>query len=283
MTKTWSWAICGYDLVQYPLERIIEICQVAGFSGIEWAPPLFEHLGDAELAEATGAIWDAGLRIDTFHLPFAREDDIADFYETGRRAAVLNMRRWMERAAAVGAKYVIQHPSRNHNDCRVEDVTNYLRQFGKSIGELLPTAKDLDLTVAVENMASPGRHCFASIPEHFHEIIREFTDPNLGFTFDTGHALISPGLDRYDEYYDLLGPRVVCYHLADNGGNRDSHLPPGHGHVPWGSFFRKAAELEFARGMCIETPPLAPGPDYSVEAWAQMVRDTEKLVASALA
>ena len=42
------------------------------------------------------------------------------------------------------------------------------------------------------------------------------------------------------------------------------------------------ARLEFTGQACIETPPFAYGPDYTPDAWAAMVADTEKLVEAAL-
>jgi sugar phosphate isomerase/epimerase len=77
---------------------------------------------------------------------------------------------------------------------------------------------------------------------------------------------------------------MVAYHLADNAGDRDSHLAPGHGLVDWNTVFRRAAEIGFSGCMCIETPPFAAGAKgtYTVEAWKQMVDDTDTLVAQAL-
>ena len=77
-----------------------------------------------------------------------------------------------------------------------------------------------------------------------------------------------------------MGDRMVAYHLADNAGDRDSHLAPGHGRVDWATVFRKAAERGYDGTMCIETPPFAAGPNYSVEAWKAMVDDTAKLAAT---
>ena len=75
---------------------------------------------------------------------------------------------------------------------------------------------------------------------------------------------------------------TIPYHLADNAGDRDSHLAPGHGLVDWSTAFRRAAEIGYAHSMCIETPPFAHGPNYSMEAWKGMVQETDALVERAL-
>ena len=82
-----------------------------------------------------------------------------------------------------------------------------------------------------------------------------------------------------------MAPHMVAYHLSDTAGDRDSHLAPGHGRVDWTKVFRRAAEIGYAGYMCIETPPFAPAPNgsYSVAAWRQMVEDSDRLVAAALA
>ena len=130
-------------------------------------------------------------------------------------------------------------------------------------------------------MAQPGSQSFASVPEHFRRIIAELVPAGIGFCFDTGHALISPGPDGYKGYLGLIAPHAIAFHLADNGGNRDSHLPPGHGNVPWDTVFRTAYRIGFSRCMCIETPPFASVP-YALESWRQMVQDTERLATAAV-
>jgi sugar phosphate isomerase/epimerase len=79
-----------------------------------------------------------------------------------------------------------------------------------------------------------------------------------------------------------MGPRLAGFHLADNAGDRDSHLAPGRGLVDWGRVFRGAAGLGFAGSMCIETPPFAQGPEYRPEAWRELVAQTDRLARQAL-
>ena len=88
MRKTWTWSTTGYGFTGKSHEEIIDLCHTAGLAGMEGAPPLFNGMSDAEL-EAVGAQYrDAGIKIETFHLPFSGEDDLASFYETIRRRAI---------------------------------------------------------------------------------------------------------------------------------------------------------------------------------------------------
>ena len=285
MKKTWTWSTTGSQLFRKSHHEIIELCAAAGLSGIEGTVTLFDGSDSTEL-EAVGASYrDAGLQIQTFHLPYSEDLDLSSFYEVRRRRAVKAARTWMERSALLGATIGIQHPTSSPYDAEEDGLDAYMRQLGKSLEELLPAAEQLKYTIALENLG-PGayRRRFSSRPQHFARIATEFAHPSLGFNLDTGHALIAGGPDEADEFHEVMAPRMASYHLADNSGDRDSHLAPGRGLVDWNRVFLRAAEIEYAGCMCIETPPFAAGANgsYSTEAWKQMVDETDALVTRAL-
>jgi sugar phosphate isomerase/epimerase len=285
MQKTWTWTTTGYSFVGKSHDEILQTCQHADLAGVEAALEVFPTETDAELERVAARFAEAGLGFDSFHLPFAAEDDICSFYETVRKKAVEKARRSMERGAILGARVGIQHPTTNRFDTEAEGgVDRYLTQLGKSLQVLLPAAEKLNFTVALENMLpgdQGGRLC--SRPEHFGLITAEFGHSNLGFCLDTGHALVAGGgHDGADAFIEAMDPHLVAFHLADNAGDRDSHLAPGHGRVEFAPVFRKASEMGYEFSMCIETPPFAQGPAYSRDAWKQMVADTEALAKAAL-
>lgn len=283
MQKNWIWSTTGHGFDSKTHDEVIALCRGSGLAGLEGAPGQFEGLRDDEL-EAVGARYrEAGVRIETFHLPMP--PDIAGFYETDRRAAVETIRTWIERSARLGATIGIQHPSSSHRSVDVEDLEQCFRQLGRSLETLLPVAESLNFRIALENMLpGPAGGRLGSRPEHFERFIREFAHPNLGFVLDTGHALVAGGPARADEFHQVMAPHMIAYHLADNAGDRDSHLAPGHGLVDWNKVFQGAARIGYSGCMCIETPPFAPGPNesYSIEAWRKMVEDTDRLVEAAL-
>ncbi len=282
MTKQWTLTTTGYTFSGKSAEEIRDICQAAGLAGIEGAPPLLQDLSDTEIESFRRIFEDAGLKITTFHLPFSSADDIASFYNTQREAAVATMVEWMKRASLVGATVGIQHPTTTRYDVTKEGLERYLGHIGKSLEAMLPEAEKLGFTIAVENMLPAGGDRFFSIPEHITCIAEKFDHPNLGFCLDTGHALVALP-DRASKMQDVMGNWLAAYHLADNAGDRDSHLAPGHGRVDWEIVFRKASEAGYSGTMCIETPPFAAGPDYSIDAWKGMVEECHALEESALA
>ncbi len=286
MTKSWTWSTTGYTFGaagKDGLKRAAEACAAAGLAGIEAAPPLFAGMSDAEIELAARQFRDGGLSIETFHIPFEREDDIAAFYETDRRAAVAAVSRWMERAALTGATVCVQHPTSNRYSVDVEGLDRYLSQIAKSLEALLPLAGRLGLTVALENMLPAAGGRFGSRPEHFARLGALFPVASLGWCLDTGHALVAGGIEGAGLFFETMKDRLVAFHLADNAGDRDSHLAPGKGRVDWRAFFRAAAGLGFGRSMCIETPPFAPGPDYRLEDFRTMVLEVDSLCSRALA
>ena len=283
MQIPWSWSTTGYGFVGQPHDEVQATCRAAGLSGLEAVAELVGDGTDAELEELAGQYRAAGLSFDTFHLPFAADDDIASFYETVRRRAADKMKHWVERAADLGVRAAVQHPSTTRHSVDVEGLDTYLRQLGRSLELLLPACEAVGVTLAIENMlpADGGRFC--SQPEHFERLTSEYGHPNLGFCLDTGHALVAGGgHGGAAAFIPAMGDRLVAFHLADNAGDRDSHLAPGRGLVDFGPVFRAAADSGFGHSMCIETPPFAAGPDYTDEAWSQLVRETRDLADAAL-
>ncbi len=111
METAWSWAVTGYSHLHRRHEDICRTCRHAGLSGVEGSAELVADLGDSELEALAAAYAADGLRFDTVHLPFERDDDIASFYETTRRRAVDKAVLWIERAGHLGVRAVIQHPT----------------------------------------------------------------------------------------------------------------------------------------------------------------------------
>ena len=285
MEQTWTWSTTGYNFTGVAHDEIIDACGAGGLSGIEGAAELFPDETDAELEELARRYRDAGLGIDSYHLPFKPDDDIVCFYETTRRAAVDTMILHMERAAALGARTVIQHPSTNRFSVDVEGFDNYLSRLERSLEALLPRAASLGLVIAIENML-PGADGsrVGSKPEHLSLIAERFADPNLGFCLDTGHALVAGGPEGAGEFFRVMAPMLAAFHLADNAGDRDSHLAPGRGLVDWDAIFTSMAEIRYARAACIETPPFAHRRDglFGRDAWKGLVADAQALADRAL-
>lgn len=281
MEKTWTWSVPVTYMGGKAHDEIRQICKNAGLAGIEGISGLFDGHCEAELEAIGDDYRRAGLKIDTFHLFFADQEDISSFWETQRVAGVELQLRSMEMAARLGASKGILHPTSFPFEVALEGIDNFMRQLGKSLDVLLPAAAKLNFTIALENNLPKGGGRFGSAPEHFERFVKEFDHPNLGFCLDVGHANIAVGPAAVDEYFDVMGRRLVAFHLQDNAGDRDSHLAPGRGLCDWRKIFRRIAELKFSGTACIEAPPFAR--QYTPGDWEQLVKDTDAIAERALA
>jgi sugar phosphate isomerase/epimerase len=290
MKRTWIWSnntLGGWALrvhPQRPHEAIQEVCRQAGMAAIEGNMELFPTEPLGQLEAIARSYRDAGVQIYSFHLPFrgGPHVDIASFYETQRLQAVDLALKWMERAAALGCKAAIEHPTINGSSTDVEGVDRFITPLEKSLATLLPRAQSLGLKLALENML-PGDEGgrFGSRPEHFARILQVSDHPGLGFCLDTGHALVSLH-ERAHEMFEVMAPKLAAFHLVDNAGDRDSHLAPGRGLVKWDQVFQGMARISYSGAACIEAPPFDYGPNYRPEAFVAMIRDAERLVTRAL-
>lgn len=281
--KTWTWAFVG-TFYNSNLDRMIEACHACDVKAMELHPSNVEGLRDAELVELRQRLDGEGISVSSFHLPYAAPEDIASFYEFKRSATVARMSHWMRIAGKLGARVVVQHPTTDRDPAVENGLDRYFEQIYRSLDELVPVARESGVIIGLENMTpgESGGGRFFSEPEHIARLSREYTAEEVGFVYDTGHALYSAGSAAI-EILEAMGQRVAAWHLADNAGDRDSHLAPGRGEVDWDGVFRFAARIGFSHPITMETAPWGPGPDYSLESWKNSVLELEALVEKALA
>ena len=260
-------------------EEITEICRESGFAGIEGSVPLFANQSEGKLQKIGKLFQDAGLQIETFHLPHVDpvKDDIATLYEVDREKVESNMKRIIDQAVILGSSIGILHPTtRKDHNTNVEGIDRLLGQAGKTLDALLRHGEQYNFKIAIENMLPYTGERLGCKVEHLEKILSRYDHPNLGFCFDTGHALVSAG-EKAMELFRFMKDRVIAFHLDDNAGDRDSHLAPGHGRFFWKEFFAELREMNFQNTICVEAPPFAYGPDYSIEAWKTLHEELRTL------
>jgi sugar phosphate isomerase/epimerase len=108
--------------------------------------------------------------------------------------------------------------------------------------------------------------------EHLERILSRHDHPNLGFCFDTGHALVSAG-EKALELFRFMKDSGIAFHLDIIAGDRDSHLAPVRGRIFWKEYFAELQGMNFQNTICVEAPPFSYGPDYSLEAWKILHED----------
>lgn len=147
------------------------------------------------------------------HAP-SRGVNIASLLEPIRRASVEVLTDCFAIAAEADADVVI-HPG---YFAWLEERDAATAQFGRSIAELSAAAREYSVRYYIENM---GRwdYFFLRTPSEL---------PMIGevpLALDVGHAHQMGCLSEFLEY------PAVHYHLHDNDGSADSHLPVGEGSI----------------------------------------------------
>lgn len=117
-----------------------------------------------------------------------------------------------------------------------------------SLENLLPTAEQLGLVIAVENSYERS-----NTPDEVAYFIEHFNSPFIQCCLDVGHAhLMAPSpekkrekyfvemdwawgekIDEYTGAWERLAPYIVTCHLHDNDGYSDAHKLPGAGTIDW--------------------------------------------------
>ncbi len=73
-------------------------------------------------------------------------------------------------------------------------------------------------------------------PEDILPLFESLKDYDVGLCFDVGHMNVysKTGLE---DWLEKLGPFIKQFHLHDNNGDRDLHLPPGQGDIDFFAVF----------------------------------------------
>lgn len=149
-----------------------------------------------------------------------------------------------------GAKDIVCHP---YDGARPADDTPEKLEKAKrcSLERILilnEVAKQYGVTLLVENM--PEKNGMLD-QKSFLDLFAPRKE--LNFLIDTGHAM----LQNWDmeHAFAILGDRIKAYHVHDNFGDADSHLPVGKGGFDWDVFFK---------GYCEHTPNASLVCEYNV-------------------
>lgn len=214
---------------------------------------------------------DAGIKFWSVHAPFGGQYNLAHPEEKTRKRAVEFHKFVLERTRAVGASYLIVHPSSTlRNESEKVKAWDWLQ---KSLDELLPSAEHLGIVLAVENMLPDA--AIGSDPAELSRFLTAYFSPHLRLCFDTGHAHIAGNVYLWLE---SIAPSVATFHIADNDKSRDLHLPPGYGTVPWDLLAPMLQQVDFPliveayrwqnsswRQFCLETKAVLTGRTVTVE------------------
>ncbi len=139
-------------------------------------------------------------------------------------------------ASEVGCKAVVLHPGRVG-----DDREKSLFSMVENLKHLSRFADERNVTLGLENKegTDPGNLCCEAA--ELLRAVEEVNAPNLGVTFDIGHANLTCGGDaeKLRDFVRTLAGHIVHVHVHDNYGkwtsnyDGDEHMAPGKGCVDY--------------------------------------------------
>ncbi|MCC5877554.1 MAG: sugar phosphate isomerase/epimerase [Candidatus Sumerlaeia bacterium] len=236
-----NFAVCagGLDTAETTAARLAS----HGVRAVEVGPAFPAHGSKDDLARVREAFTNEGINIHSVHAPFRADIQLSAPEGEARRSVEAFYRDFLPRVASLGAKVVVVHggppaPSAEH-PAMLMRATWMLRA-------LAPLASDLGIRLALENLppAWPG-----SNPVELAEIAAALDRDSVGLCLDTGHAHMSGDVC---EALRVMKPHLVAFHIHDNDGTEDLHLPPPFGTIDWEAFVREWGDYSFDGPLTLE-------------------------------
>lgn len=153
----------------------------------------------------------------------------ASMNEGIREETIKQTKEALDLGAKIGATAITTHPGVVHR--REQRIRNLAIEFAiDALASCQKHAEEVGVTLSVENM--PNKPNFLANSPKEHETIVEGV--GCSATIDWGHA------NTYEEPNKFLAISDIEYfHLNDNMGKKDSHLPLGDGSADFSSNFLK--------------------------------------------
>jgi deoxyribonuclease IV len=179
----------------------------------------------------------------------------------------------LERAAAIGAEYLVLHPG----SYRGSSVDEGIAAFVLGLRDAAERVRAPGVTVLLENTVGAGCHLGSRFEElrSMRDLARDLTDLPIGYCLDTCHLLAAgfniataAGLrDTIRGVEEILGlSNVHVIHTNDSkaplGSRIDRHANIGEGHIGLNGFRRILQHPKLRRKpFILETPVDEPGDD----------------------
>jgi sugar phosphate isomerase/epimerase len=176
------------------------------------------HITDADRAAVHATLVETGLTVACYDL----RSDFVTPDPAARAAEVARLQAGLERAAAVGARYVLTYPGTLKPGIAPEDARQW---FAGGLRACLPLAARLGLTLTIADIGTQAALCGTS--DHLNAIC-DAVGPALRVTYDVGNFLLA-GEDPL-EALEQVGPRIVHVHV------KDWHVLPATAPPPRGAF-----------------------------------------------
>lgn len=148
-------------------------------------------------------------------------------------------------ASKAKANHLVLHPG--FVDTKVFSKELAKKRSIEAINELDSFNKDYGVTLLIENVGNNSTGIFTE--EEYIDLINILPE-NIKFILDTGHANIT----NWDmpNIIGKMKDRLKAFHLNDNDGIGDIHLPMGEGTIDWKILFDSIKRSEYNYDLILE-------------------------------
>lgn len=209
---------------------------------------------DAEILALEDGFWlrlgeaflERGISISSVHGPIFPMNPVSMSEEESK------LIRYAEVSTLLGAAALVVHPvcHASLHVCRTATKALALdSHWARITAEAL---QDSPTRLAIENVPHNSwaylRRLFESLPDE------------VGMCFDTGHYQVRPEMPLASAL-EHFSSRIACWHLSDNDGFCDAHLPPGEGIFEWSVWSELSRKSASPRIIELSLPALFEDPE----------------------
>ena len=164
------------------------------------------------------------------HAPLS-DVNIASLNPEMRKESIKQISETIKIASELDIHLITMHPG--HLSPLAVLVPEKIREINKnSVKQISKTAKEYNVTVALENM--PNQRITTS---HSLKELLEIADSNVEICFDIGHANTNNNIHEFLDY-----GKFANVHIHDNIGKNDPHLVIGEGNIDFRNVLKKLNE-----------------------------------------
>jgi len=233
-------------------EECFQLCAEAGFRILDFSPCL-DDAWETHVDAAVRAAEKFDIEIEQSHAPY-------NFYakmSPEHFSTVLN--RSVEAAIRMKNRQLVFHmdeyhaPSPEEYDPKVALESAY-EALAPHVEKALAGGVRVALETIFEDRKTYGKTDRSHFGGTFDELIasiERFNHPDVGCCWDFGHASIGYGKEHC-EMIRKMGKKIICTHTHDNYYNRDLHVMPFMGNLPWEDLMQTMKEIEYSGNLTFE-------------------------------
>ena len=205
----------------------------AGVAAMELSPH-WQRYDEVDYAKVRRLADGYGVELWSYHLQFYPIIDISVADPEVRKYSLDRLRGQMEKAADIGIKRLVIHPSKE--PIADADRSEFMKRSKESLGVLANEAERLGAVLAVEDLP---RTCLGHNSAEMKELLS--ADKRLRCCFDTNHIVGEAGQD----FIRAIGERIITLHVSDYDFVDERHWLPGEGKVDWSALIAALGDVGY--------------------------------------